>query len=149
MHRKMFNFALSAVFSAGLAMAAPQDAAPPPDAMPMNHGSRPMMMDPDQQLQTMTKRLNLSGDQATQIRPLLVDRMAQVKALQADSSLAPRDRFAKMRSISQETNSKISAILTDDQRAKFEAMEQHRRDAMRERMQERQNGGADTAAPNQ
>lgn len=81
-----------------------------------------MRMDPDRQLARLTRELSLTSDQQTQIKPLLVDRQQKMQALMQDQSAAPEDRRAQMRSLSEATNNSIKALLTDDQKPKFDAM---------------------------
>ena len=95
------------------------------------------MMDPDQQLAGMTKRYNLSADQQNQVKPILVSQQHQMQALRGDSSLSREDRMAKMQSIRSDSNTKIEAILNDDQKKQFEQDQQR----IQERMQQRGQGG--------
>lgn len=102
----------------------------------MNRGRSPGMMSPDMQLQRMTKQLNLSTDQQNRIRPILKDRQEKMQALFQDQSLSRQDRRSKMRSIREESTAKIRAVLNDDQKQKYDAIQQR----MLERMKERQPG---------
>jgi len=86
-----------------------------------------MRMDPDRQLERLTRELNLTTDQQTQIKPLLVERQQKMQALFQDQSAAPEDRRAQGRSIMEGTNNSIKALLNDDQKQKFEAMQQRMR----------------------
>jgi protein CpxP len=113
----------------------PETTAPPPDQGP--GGGRRGMMDPDQQLAGMTKRYNLSADQQNQVKPILVSQQHQMQALRGDSSLSREDRMAKMQSIRSDSNTKIEAILNDDQKKQFEQDQQR----IQERMQQRGQGG--------
>jgi protein CpxP len=110
--------------------AAPETSAPPPTQGP-GGGGRRGMMDPDQQLAAMTKRYNLSADQQSQIKPILASQHDQMLALRGDSSLSREERMAKMQSIRGDSNTKIEAILNDDQKKQFEQDQQN----MQERMQ--------------
>jgi len=65
---------------------APETSAPPPMQGP--GGGRRGMMDPDQQLERMSKRYNLSADQQSQLKPILVSQQQQMQALRGDSSLS-------------------------------------------------------------
>lgn len=105
----------------GYACAQDQDNAPPPQGQ-WGHG--PHRMDPNRQLEHLTRELNLSTDQQSQIKPLLVDQQQKMEALHQDESLAQEDRRAKAKSISDDTHSRIEAVLNDDQKQKFEAMQQ-------------------------
>jgi periplasmic protein CpxP/Spy len=135
----------SSVLAAGLACgahvfaqepgSAPETSAPPPVQGP--GGRTRGMMDPDQQLAGMTKRYNLSADQQSQVKPILVSQQKQMQELRGDSSLTHEDRMAKMKSIRADSNAKIEAILNDDQKKQFEQDQQH----MQERMQQRSQGG--------
>ena len=131
MRSRLFTLALSGAVALGTACAAnAQDQPPPPpdqsqQGPPPGRGGR--HMDPDQQLKHMTQALDLSADQQSQIKPVLVDRDQQMQALFSDQSLQQQDRRAKARSIMQSSNSKIEAVLNDEQKQKFEAMQQRMR----------------------
>ena len=120
---------------------APETSAPPPIQGP--GGGRRGMMDPDQQLERMSKRYNLSADQQSQLKPILVSQQQQMQALRGDSSLSREDRMAKMQSIHSDSNTKIEAILNDTQKKQF-AEDQQR---MQERMQQRGDGAGPGGPP--
>src|ERR1700735_5555536 len=99
-------------------------------------------MNPDEQLKHMTKQLDLSADQENQIRPILQDRQQKMQALFQDQSLSREDRRTKMMAIRQDSEGKITAVLNDQQKQKYQAMQ--------ERMQDRRGGpgqGGDNAPP--
>ena len=100
-------------------------------------------MNPDAQLQHLTRALDLSADQQNQIKPILEDRQQKMQALFQDQSLSREDRHSKVQAIRSDSTAKIEAVLNDQQRQKFEAMQQR----MQERMQERQHGGSEAPAP--
>ena len=79
-------------------------------------------MNPDEQLARMTKTLNLTPDQATQIKPILTDRQQQMEALRSDQSMSQADKMAKMKSIREDSNTKIEAVLSDTQKQQFQEM---------------------------
>ncbi|MHB1022341.1 MAG: hypothetical protein ACYC46_02670 [Acidobacteriaceae bacterium] len=123
-----------------------QDAPPPPPSQdqttpppPPPPGGR--MRGGDRQLQMMTKRLNLNTDQQTQVKAILKERRSQMQALRADTSTAPEDRRTKMMSIMQESNSKIRALLNEDQQKQFDQMQARMRERMQHRMGGMQPGG--------
>ena len=109
----MSAVALFAVLPASHSILA-QEPGPPP------MGGPPPAMDVDKQLSSMTKHYALSDAQKTQIRPILADAKKQMDALFQNTSLAPEDQFAAMRRIHDDEVSKISAILNDNQRAKYQ-----------------------------
>ena len=84
-------------------------------------------MNPEREAKRLGKRLNLSQDQVSQIEPILADRAQQMQALRADSSLAPADRRAKAKGIMDDSNSKIEAVLNDQQKQQYEQMLASRR----------------------
>jgi periplasmic protein CpxP/Spy len=99
-------------------------------------------MDPDRQLEHMTKTLNLTADQQTQIKPILVDRQQKMQALWQNQSLSRDERRSQMQAIHQDSESRITAVLNDEQKQKYQAMQ--------EQMREHRGGppqGGDTAPP--
>ena len=115
---------------------------------PGGAGGHHRMMDPDQQLAHMTKRYNLTADQQTQLKPILAANQQQMMQMHSDMSMSKQDKIAKMQSMREDSKQKVEAVLTPDQKAKFEQdqtrMQQRRADRM-------QNGGAmggqDAGAP--
>jgi len=95
-------------------------------------------------LKMMTKRLDLTPDQATQIQGIQADSRTQMEGLRADTSVAGADKRSKMMDIHKAQTEKVRAVLNDQQKTKFDAMEQHRHDRMEERR-----GGGDGAPPTQ
>lgn len=89
----------------------------------------------------LTKRLNLTPDQQTQVKAINDDSRSQMMALRNDTSTPQADKRAKMMDIRKSSDDKIRAILTPDQQTKFDAMQAK----MKDRMKERQQGGE--AAP--
>jgi protein CpxP len=149
MKRQLCTIALSGLLAIGMSAAASaQDAMQPQggDAQQgsmqgpggMRHG-----MDPDQQLAHMTKRYNLSADQQTQLKPILVDHQQQMMAMHSDTSMSRQDKMAKMQSMQQDHMQKVEAVLTPEQKTKFEADQAK----MKERRMERMHGGGDMGAP--
>jgi protein CpxP len=59
-----------------------------------------------------------------------------MKSIHEDSSLSPQDRRAKMRSLWEDSDTKIKAVLNDDQKQKYDQMQQQRRERMQQRRQD-------------
>ena len=138
---------LGASASAVFAQTAPAatDAQPPSTGM---HGHHMMAPDPDKQIARLTTKLNLTADQQAQIKPILQDRQTQMMALHSDTTLAGPDKMAKMKSINQETHSKVDAVLTDEQKKQWAEMQAQQREKMQHHMQEHGGGmGMDAPAP--
>ena len=91
-------------------------------------------IDPQQQIERLTKQLQLTPDQQAKILPILQQRDQQLEALRSDSSLKPPDRRAKAMSIVQSSNQQIDALLTEPQLTKAQAM---REKAMERREEKR------------
>ena len=108
---------------------AQDDAAPPPppqgqtQGLPMGGPGGRAGMDPAHRLEKMQQELNLTADQTTAIKAIFKDGRAKVEALRANTALTPQDQHAQMRTLREEENTKIKAVLTPDQVTKFEAME--------------------------
>jgi Spy/CpxP family protein refolding chaperone len=81
-------------------------------------------MNPEAQLQHLTKHLDLTAEQQAQIKPILESRDQQAKQLWQDQSLSQQDRHSKMMAIHQDSNAKIEAVLNDTQKQKYEAMQE-------------------------
>lgn len=119
-----------------------QDAPPPPPSQeqgppPGGPGGR---MNPERQLEMMTKALNLSPDQVAQIKTIQADNRKEMMALREDSATPQDQKREKMMALRTAGEAKIRAVLNDDQKPKF--------DAMQARMRERGGGrGGDGPPP--
>jgi len=95
------------------------------------------------QLDMLTKKLNLTADQQAQVRAIDEDTGKQAMAVRNDTSLSQDEKRSKMMELHKSAQEKIRAILTDDQKTKYDAMQAERK----AKMKERQQGGAPTAPP--
>jgi protein CpxP len=111
-----------AVASAPVWAQATQDAPPPQSdgSAPPAHGRGEHMQ--ERHLEMMTKHLNLTPDQVAQVKAIDQDGMTQMKALHEDTTTAAADKHAKMKAIHEAQTAKIRAILTDEQKPKFDQM---------------------------
>jgi len=100
---------------------------PPPEGAPPARTERGGA-NPERQLTTLTKMLNLTADQQKGVRTVLEQQVAEMKALRekapADPSTgqAPESREARMTQMSQirdESYTKISALLNENQKKTF------------------------------
>ncbi len=106
-----------AVAALGLAaaVAAPTFAqTPTPPGQGRRHGGG--------RLQKLAESLGLSDAQKAQLRPILQSARQQTKAIQADTTLTPGARQAKMKSLRHSTRRQMLAILTPAQRQKLKTM---------------------------
>jgi periplasmic protein CpxP/Spy len=129
MRNKLFTLALGGVFALATTAALAQDQGQA--GLPAGHPSHAMRMDPDHQLAALTQELNLTTNQQTQIKPILVDRQQKLQALMQNQSLSQDDRRSQAKSIMSDSNSRIEAVLNGDQKQKFEAMQQQKREKKR------------------
>src|SRR6201988_5063549 len=125
MKRQLCTLVLTGLLATGGMFAqepgsAPEGGAPQAEGGGMggHHGGH--MMDPDARLAHMTKRYKLTADQQSQIKPILQDEQQQMQSLHGDTSTSRDDKMAKAKSIHEGSNQKIEAVLTDDQKQKFE-----------------------------
>ena len=141
MKHQLCSIALSGLLAVGMSAAAAsaQDNSMQQGNMQGQGGmGRHGGMDPDEQLAKMTKRYNLTADQQTQIKPILADNHQQMMQLHSDNSMSRDDKMAKMQSMRQDSTQKIEAILTPEQKTKFDKDQAK----MQERRAEHMNGGA-------
>jgi protein CpxP len=128
------------------AMAQDSSAPPPPpppqgEAGPHGRGG-PGGMRGDQ-VKFLTQKLNLTADQVTQVKAIDEDAQKQSKAVREDTSVAGPDKRAKMMDIHKASQDKIRALLTDDQKTKFDALQAQ----MRERRGNRGDGDGPPPPP--
>jgi periplasmic protein CpxP/Spy len=131
MRKQIFSLALSSLFALGVAMAAPQATAPAQDqTAPQQKGewAGHRHADPNKEVQHLSKKLNLTADQQSQILPILTERQQQMESIRNDSSLSPQDRRAKMRSAREDADTKLRAVLNDDQKKTYDQMQQQMRE---------------------
>jgi Spy/CpxP family protein refolding chaperone len=126
----LLGFAL-AIAGTGIAVAqAVQDTATSSDSSTTKHAHQ--APDPQRQTARLSRKLQLTPEQAAKIEPILQSRMQQMQQLRADTTLAPGDRRAKMRALMQDSNTQLQAVLTDSQKQQYQQMQQqamqHRQD---------------------
>lgn len=127
--------------------APPADAqGPPPDASMHNGpmgGGPGRGMNSERQVQMMTKMLDLTPDQVTRLKAIDADSMQQMMALHNDTSRTPETKRTMMMDYRKERETKIKAMLTDEQKAKYDEMQAR----MRERRMEHNGQGNGDAPP--
>lgn len=93
----------------------------------------------EHQLEFLTKKLNLTPDQVTQVKAIDDDTRQQMMAVHDDSSIAKPDKRAKMMDIHKASQDKIRGVLTDDQKTKYDAL-QNQMQQRRENHEKNQSG---------
>ena len=87
-------------------------------------------------LERLTKQLDLTPDQVSQIKGIYADEGAQMKALHEDTTTAQADKRQKMFSIRKDSHEKFLGVLTQDQQTKLQDLEAK----MKEHRAEHQHG---------
>ncbi|MFY9852366.1 MAG: hypothetical protein WAK26_00640 [Terracidiphilus sp.] len=85
----------------------------------------------DRELIELTEVLSLTNDQQAQIRPLLFEQRRKIEAVRrsaAGSDPAAQPMHEQIEAIRKDTDANISALLNDDQKAKFASWQQQRRE---------------------
>jgi protein CpxP len=148
MHSRIFRTAAVLLCSGGLmvsAAMAQQDAPPPPPDGQMQGpppGGHEGRIGPERRLEMMRKHLNLSDDQTAQAKSILDGQRAKMEALRSNTTLSEQDRRSQMKLIHEDEDVKIHAILTPDQKTKFDEMEAKQKEHMQGRR-----GGPDGPPP--
>lgn len=144
----------TAVLVCGLGLmvgvAAGQDDAPPPPPSGQMQGPPPggrHMGDPAHRAEHLKHALGLSDDQTSQVKAVLEDSQSKMEVLRSNTSLSREDRRSQMMAIRQTQEDKIGAILTPDQKTKYDAMQAKQREHMRDHHENGGAPGSDTAAP--
>jgi protein CpxP len=143
----------TATLSAMPMMAQDNTAPAPPPAPQQQDGMGPGMGGHNgagrrggRRVEMLTKQLNLTPDQVTQVKAIDADTMSQMKALRDDTSTAKADKRSRMMEIHQASQDKIRNVLTDEQKTKFDAM-QAKMQARRQNRQGGEQGGEGTPPP--
>lgn len=132
MQKNLLRLAVLLFVAAVLAISAPRLAAQ--DGM-SSMGAMGDNAEAMQKLQKMSAALQLTPEQKKQMLPILMDEGPKLKALKSDTSMPPMEKAMKMRTISQDTNSKVKPILNPEQYQKFEQMRTQERQQMIQKME--------------
>jgi protein CpxP len=150
MHRIKRGWLAAVLLALGVGIASAQAPdGPPPGPPPEDGGGPPTMADhapgPQRELKTLTKLLSLTADQQTGVKAILEEQSAAMRALRAKSqSSSPEDsntpearqaRMAQVEQIRNESNTKINALLNDNQKKTFADWIAKRKAAMERRRQ--------------
>ncbi len=103
------------------------------------HRRRPSV---DDQLGRLDKELSLTDAQKAQVKSTLEDQHKQMDALVQNSSLSREDRMGKMKEIHESSSSKIREALNDDQKKKFDELQEKQKEHMGRGMGPHGPGGA-------
>ncbi len=87
-------------------------------------------LSPDEELGNLTRSLQLTDDQQSHLRPVLVGRREQLAQIHNDRTLSREGKSAKMKALDDNANQKVLALLTPEQKTKYQAMIERRRAAL-------------------
>lgn len=94
---------------------------------------------PEEVVARLDEKLSLSDDQKAKITPIIADRQQKLKELAANGSGRRFQKARKMKAIYSESDDKIKALLSDDQKQKYSELQQQMREQMKQRRQQRAN----------
>jgi|ERR1700733_2215824 protein CpxP len=115
--------ALCAVALCAVPMRAQDNSTPPQGQGGRGHWGGPGGGMHGRGLGMLTKQLDLTPDQVTQIKGIYADEGTQMKALHEDTSIAQADKRQKMFAIHKDSHERFMGVLTADQKTKFEEFE--------------------------
>jgi protein CpxP len=124
-----FVLALSA-FAIQSSSSSSQDQDKQSDHAGQGHMKRGHMPSAEAQLKHITEALNLTDDQQATVKGILEDTHKQADAVMDDKSLSQEDRHAKLMGLHNAAHAKMRNILTDEQKKKFDDMQQKMQDHM-------------------
>lgn len=142
---------LAGILAASCGALSAQNDGPPSGPPPGGemHGRGPNM---ERQLHMLTERLSLTAEQQSQVKAVLTEQHQKMEELRkssagtdASAQAAPPNR-EQMEAIRNDSDTKIAALLNDEQKPKYAAMLQERKEHMARRGGE---VGPPPPAPNQ
>lgn len=90
--------------------------APPVEGKHHGRGGNPV--------ERLTKALNLTAEQQTQVKAIYDEQQPQRKAIFDDQSLSREDKMAKMKELRTAADAKVRALLTPEQQTTFDELAQ-------------------------
>jgi protein CpxP len=78
-------------------------------------------------LNQLAKRLSLTEEQKSKILPIIVERRRKIQEVWNSSTLFVRQKQIQVRGITEDSDKRISALLTGDQQKAYAALEQERK----------------------
>ncbi|HEY6251233.1 MAG TPA: hypothetical protein VI685_14845 [Candidatus Angelobacter sp.] len=82
----------------------------------------------DEHVKMLSEKLNLTDDQQAQAKAILTDQHQQMQSIMDDTSLSQDDKKAKVHSLHEANKAKFRDVLNDDQKKKFDQMQQEMHD---------------------
>ena len=103
---------------------------------------------PEFETKMLTKRLNLSSDQAAQVEPILAAQHESLKALKPAAGTTPdfKVMHEQRKAIMEDTKQKLDAVLTPEQQQQLAKMHQHGAHGQHGDWAPKQSGGTSPSA---
>lgn len=108
-------------------------ALPSGDSLEALVGSLPT---PDDVVKMLVTKLSLSDTQVSTIAPIIANRQQKIKAILADPAAGRMAQRRKAIEVVADSDAKINAILTPDQRQGYAAIEHQTREQLKKRMRQ-------------
>ncbi|HTF71583.1 MAG TPA: hypothetical protein VK638_53840 [Edaphobacter sp.] len=135
---------LAVLIGTSTSYAVGQQPTPPPANQPIPSESVPTTTGgwptPEEAVTRMSSKLNLTDDQKNKITPVIADRQTQMRALMADTSGRRMQKARKAKSIMSDSDKKIEAILTNDQKKIYAEMKEQMKEQLQARRQQNAGG---------
>lgn len=112
-------------------------------AQAQQEGARPggrMGINPEARVKQLDEKLKLSDDQKAKLTTLFTEQTEAQKKLRDETAGDRRAMMEKMQKMRADLETKISAVLNDEQKKTYKAMVEEQRAEMEKRMKERQGG---------
>jgi protein CpxP len=122
MRKLICGLALGTMLALTGNLASAQSAEAPPPPGHWGHGPG----NPAEMAAHLAKRLSLSAEQQSQVAALLTNQEAQRKSLETNTTITHQQFLAQTRSLHEETDTKIQALLNDTQKAQYAEMKARR-----------------------
>jgi hypothetical protein len=89
---------------------------------------------PEERVETLGAKLNLSAEQKEKLLPVVARQQEQLQALASDTSMSRRKKMRELRDVQQETDEKVLAILTSEQKKQYQELRKEQKQKVRERL---------------
>ncbi len=112
-------------------------------AQAQQEGARPggrMGINPEARVKQLDEKLKLSDDQKAKLTTLFTEQTEAQKKLRDETAGDRKAMMEKMQKMRADLETKISAVLNDEQKKTYKAMVEEQRAEMEKRMKERQGG---------
>jgi len=114
-HKLITTTLLTAIVLVGLNASAQLPFPPPPGS------TAPPARNIQAEVAQMTQRYGLSEDQATKVTTILQEETKKSEEVFNDTTLTMQQRFTRLQSLKKEEISRVSDVLTPEQKQKYEA----------------------------